>query len=76
VDPVIADADIALKRTRMRVHHLKGTTLIEIFLQVDPDKSIKEMKPFLETLKNSLKSIPEIDDVRIFVDVNEVIEPL
>ncbi|MCH8311716.1 MAG: cation transporter [Nitrospinae bacterium] len=70
VDPMIADADITLKRTRMRVHYLKGTTLVEIYLQVDPDKSISEINPFLEDLKKRLKSTPEIDDVRIFVDVN------
>lgn len=70
VDPMIADADISLKRTRMRVHYLKGTTLVEIYLQVDPDKSISEINPFLEDLKKRLKSTPEIDDVRIFVDVN------
>ena len=70
VDPMIADADINLKRTRMRVHHLKGTTLIEIYLQVDPDKSMSEIHPLFENLKERLKSTPEIDDVRIFVDVN------
>jgi len=72
VDPMIMDSGITLKRTRMRVHHLKGTTLIEIYLEVDPDKSLREMKPFLENLKARLKSTEEIDDVRIFVDVNEV----
>jgi len=70
VDPMIADADITLKRTRMRVHHLKGTTLIEIYLQVDPEKSMSEIHPLFENLKKHLKSTPEIDDVRIFVDVN------
>jgi cation diffusion facilitator family transporter len=71
VDPMIVSAGITLKRTRIRVHHLKGSTLIEIYLEVDPDKSLREMKPFLEKLKASLKSTDEIDDVRIFVDVNE-----
>lgn len=70
VDPMIADVDATLKRTGLRVHHLKGTTLIEIHLQVDPHKSIREMNPLLEDLKERLKSAPEIDDVRIFVDVN------
>ena len=70
VDPIIADADLTLKRTRMRVHHLKGTTLIEIYLQVDPEKSIREMNPLLENLKERLKSTAEIDDVRVFLDIN------
>jgi len=70
VDPMIADADITLKRTRMRVHHLKGTTLIEIYFQVDPDKPMSEIHPLFKNLKERLKSAPEIDDVRIFVDVN------
>jgi len=70
VDPMIKDAGLAVKRTRMRVHHLQGTTLIEIYLQADPDKSIRELNPLLEDLKERLKSTPEIDDVRIFLDVN------
>jgi len=70
VDPMIADADITLKQTRMRVHYLKGTTLVEIYLQVDPTKSMSEIHPHFENLKERLKTAPEIDDVRIFVDVN------
>ncbi len=70
VDPMIRDADASLKRTGMRVHHLKGTTLIEIHLLVDPDKSMNEISPVLENLKTRLKSSEEIDDVRIFVDAN------
>jgi len=70
VDPMITDADITLKQTRMRVHYLKGTTLVEIYLQVDPTKSMSEIHPHFENLKERLKSAPEIDDVRIFVDVN------
>ena len=70
VDPMITDADITLKQTRMRVHYLKGTTLVEIYLQVDPDKSMSEIHPHFENLKERLKTAPEIDDVRIFVDVN------
>jgi cation diffusion facilitator family transporter len=70
VDPIIKQADVTLKRTGMRVHHLKGTTLIEIHLQVDPSKSMNEIKPVLKDLKARLKSSPEIDDVRIFLDIN------
>lgn len=70
VDPMIVNAGIDLKRTRMRIHHLKGSTLIEIYLQADQNKSIRELNPLLEDLKTRLKSTPEIDDVRIFLDVN------
>ena len=70
VDPMIEDVDIALKRTRLRVHHLQGTTLVEIYLQADPDKSLREINSLLDDLKQRLKSTPEIDDVRIFLDVN------
>ncbi len=71
VDPMIKDAGLDLKKTGMRVHHLKGTTLLEIHLKVDPNKSIREMNPLLEELKESLKSSPEIDDVRILLEVGE-----
>ena len=70
VDPLVADPGIPLKRTRMRVHHLKGTTLIEIYLQIDPGKSFREINPHLEDLKERILFTPEIDDVRIFIDVN------
>jgi len=70
VDPMIEDVGLALKRTRLRVHHLQGTTLVEIYLQADPDKSIREINSLLDDLKERLKSTPEIDDVRIFLDVN------
>jgi cation diffusion facilitator family transporter len=70
VDPMIEEAGLTLKRTRLRVHHLQGSTLIEIYLLADPGKSIREINPLLEDLKERLKSTPEIDDVRIFLDVN------
>ena len=70
VDPLIADTGISLKRTRMRVHHLKGTTLIEIYLQIDPGNSIRDINPHLKNLKERILFTPEIDDVHIFIDVN------
>lgn len=70
-DPEIAAARIKLKRTRMRVHHLKGTNVMELYLRVDSKKTIDEINSSLEPIKRRLKSAPEIDDVRIFVDLNQ-----
>ncbi len=70
VDPVIAASKVKLKRTRMRVHHLTGTNVIELYVQVDPQKTIAEIHSLTEDLKHRLKFAPEIDDVRIFVDIN------
>ncbi|MDA0692257.1 MAG: cation diffusion facilitator family transporter [Nitrospinae bacterium] len=70
VDPVIAASKVQLKRTRMRVHHLTGTNVIELFVQVDPQKTIAEIHALTDDLTHRLKSAPEIDDVRIFVDIN------
>ncbi|GJL79536.1 MAG: cation transporter [Nitrospinaceae bacterium] len=70
VDPVIAASNVNVKRTRMRVHHLTGTNVIELYVQVDPKKTIDEISSLLEDIKRQLKSAPEVDDVRIFVDIN------
>jgi cation diffusion facilitator family transporter len=70
VDPVIAESSGKLKRTRMRVHHLSGTNVIELFVQVDPEKTVDDIHSLMEDLKRRLKTAPEIDDVRIFVDLN------
>ena len=70
VDPVIAASKVTLKRTRMRVHHLTGTNVIELYIQVDSKNTIDEIKSSTEDLKHRLKAAPEIDDVRIFLDIN------
>jgi cation diffusion facilitator family transporter len=70
VDPALAASKVILKRTRMRVHHLTGTNVLELFVQVDSQKTIAEIHSLMEDLKHRLTSAPEIDDVRIFVDIN------
>ena len=71
VDPEISASDIKLKRTRMRLHHLKGTNVIELYVQVDTKKTIDEIQSTLKDLKQRLESTAEIEEVRIFVDLNQ-----
>jgi len=70
VDPVIAASNVKLEKTRMRIHHVAGTNVVELFVRVDPEKTIDETHSLMEDLKHRLKSAPEIDDIQIFVDIN------
>jgi len=71
IDPIIAQFNGRLEKTGMRVHHIKGKTIVELFFRAHPTESIAQIQPLIEDVKNRLKSTAEIDDVKIFLDINQ-----
>ena len=70
-DPVIAETRGVVGRTLVRVHYLKGKNIVEIFLRMDKSKTIGESEEVVKDLKTRLKSIDSIDDVKVYLDVDD-----
>ncbi|MFQ5450040.1 MAG: cation diffusion facilitator family transporter [Nitrospinaceae bacterium] len=70
VDPVLEAANGKMKKTGMRIHHLKGRTSIDLYIRMEETRTLGEAESLVKDLKARLKSIPEIDDARIYLDVN------
>jgi hypothetical protein len=71
VNPIIANMNCAIKKTQLRVHHLKGQNFIELYLRGDPAKSITENETGFEELKKRLLEEEYIDGVKLYLEVGQ-----
>ncbi len=71
VEPIMAHFDGDLKKTRLRVHHTKGKTIVELYLEINPRRTLDEIQPMIHALKKRLISTEGIDDVQFFLDINQ-----
>jgi divalent metal cation (Fe/Co/Zn/Cd) transporter len=68
IDPILASHGNGLKRTGLRVHHLKGKNLVDLFLHGHHERTVAETEALIRELKSRLQEISGIDDVRIYLD--------
>jgi divalent metal cation (Fe/Co/Zn/Cd) transporter len=54
----------------IRTHHIKGNTLLDVFLQVEDNEEMKGIQKRINEVKSQLEAIPQIDRARIFLDLN------
>jgi cation diffusion facilitator family transporter len=54
----------------IRTHHIKGKTLLDVFLQIENNQEIKGIQKRINEVKSQLEEIPQIDRARIFLDLN------
>jgi cation diffusion facilitator family transporter len=54
----------------IRTHHIKGDTLLDVFLQVEDNEEMKGIQKRINEVKSQLEAIPQIDRARIFLDLN------
>ena len=71
VNPIISDMNCGLKKTQLRVHHLRGKNFIELYLRGDPSKSINENEAGFEELKKRLLENEYIDSVKLYLEVSQ-----
>ena len=68
IAPVVRATGAGLELSRLRVHHLKGKNIVDIFLRADGDLSVSEMENLLKGLRGRLTGMPGIDEARIYLD--------
>ena len=54
----------------IRTHHIKGRTLLDVFLQMEGNQEMEEIQKRINEIKLRLQAIPQIDRARIFLDLN------
>jgi cation diffusion facilitator family transporter len=67
--PILASAERTLKKTQLRVHHLKGKNVVEIYLHGDSSKTIAEIDSCLKEVKSNLLKNEHIDGVKLYLEV-------
>ncbi len=71
VDPLLEPESDWLEKTGMRVHHIKGKTIVDLFLRVKNTASLEQAQSQLDDIKTSLIEAQEIDAVNVYLDMNE-----
>ena len=67
--PILACAEKTLKKTQLRVHHLKGKNIVELYLHGDSSKTIAETESCLKAVKTNLLKNKYIDGVKLYLEV-------
>ena len=66
---ILANTDGKLKKTRLRIHHLKGKNVVELYLHGDSTKTIAETETSLKEIKSDLLKNEHIDGVKLYLEV-------
>jgi len=66
---ILANTDGKLKKTQLRIHHLKGKNIVELYLHGDSTKTIAETETSLKEIKSDLLKNEHIDGVKLYLEV-------
>ena len=67
--PILAQTGGKLKLLQLRVHHIKGKNIVEIYLEGDSTKTITETEVTLKEIKSALLKNAHIDGVKLYLEV-------
>ena len=67
--PILANTDGKLKKTQLRIHHLKGKNVVELYLHGDSTKTITETETCLKEIKSHLLKNEHVDGVKLYLEV-------
>ncbi len=71
VKPIIDSFQDISKLTRLRTHHHKGHTILEVFLLAENPTDSKMDERLINQLKETLLNLDHVDEVRIFFEFPE-----
>ena len=66
---ILANTDGKFKKTQLRIHHLKGKNIVELYLHGDSTKTIAEIETSLKEIKSDLLKNEHIDGVKLYLEV-------
>ena len=69
VTPLLSHMTGNFKKTQLRIHHLNGKNIVEIYLHGDRTKTITETAIILKKFKGSLLENKNIDGVKLYLEV-------
>jgi len=69
VTPLLSQMTGNFKNTQLRIHHLNGKNIVEIYLHGDRTKTITETEIILKNFKGSLLENKYIDGVKLYLEV-------
>ena len=69
-NPVFKNMHGVKANPEIRTHHIKGRTLLDVFLQMEGNQEMEEIQKRINEVKSRLQAIPQIDRARIFLDFN------
>ena len=67
--PILANTDGKLKKAQLRIHHLKGKSIVELYFNGDSTKTIAETETCLKEIKSNLLKNEYIDGVKLYLEV-------
>jgi cation diffusion facilitator family transporter len=54
----------------IRVHHIKGKNLVDVFIKIGASQNMEDSRALVANIKSKLETAPQIDHVRVFLDLN------
>jgi cation diffusion facilitator family transporter len=70
IKPAFKNIDGVKSDPEIRSHHIKGKTLLDVFIQFEDQQKMEEIQKRINEVKSQLEAIPKIDRARIFLDLN------
>ena len=69
ITPLLSHMTGNFKKTQLRIHHLNGRNIVEIYFHGDRTKTITETEIILKNFKGSLLENKYIDGVKLYLEV-------
>ena len=68
--PIISELGGNISQPEIRVHHIKGKNIMDVFIKIDSQQSMEASRILVANIKSKLETAPQIDQARIFLDLN------
>ena len=67
--PLILELAGNISQPEIRVHHIKGKNLVDVFIKIDSNQTMEDSRALVINIKSKLETAPQIDQARIFLDL-------
>jgi divalent metal cation (Fe/Co/Zn/Cd) transporter len=68
--PLILELAGNISQPEIRVHHIKGKNLVDVFIKIDSNQTMEDSRALVANIKSKLEATPQIDQARIFLDLH------
>ncbi len=68
--PLILELDGSISQPKIRVHHINGKNILEVFIKIDWKQNMEESRTLAANIKSKLETAHQIDQARVFLDPN------